>query len=153
MAGPLGLLALQRSAGNAAVSALMAGKLRSPGEQAVTDIDAALREIRRDEPVIDTVEKGLNAAKAAGVPVDLEGPKPPASALAVTKTGFGPGSVAEKKPVPPKKPVPAVTALGKAGAKAPHPGAGPGGHAPAAAPPGGAAGRRWALPQRQVPLR
>ena len=119
VAGPLGLLALQRSAGNAAVSALMAGKLRSPGEQAVTDIDAALREIRRDEPVIDTVEKGLNAAKAAGVPVDLEGPKPPASALAVTKTGFGPGSVAEKKPVPPKKPVPAVTALGKAAAKAP----------------------------------
>jgi hypothetical protein len=139
LAGPLGLLALQRSAGNAAVSALMAGKLRSPGEQAVTDIDAALREIRRDEPVIDTVEKGLNAAKAAGVPVDLEGPKPPASALAVTKTGFGPGSVAEKKPVPPKKPVPAVTALGKAGAKAPHPGAGPGGHAPTAAPPSGAA--------------
>ena len=71
--------------------ALMAAKLRSPGEQAVTEIDAALREIRRDEPAIDTVEKGLKGAKAAGVPVDLEGPKPPASALAVTKTGFGPG--------------------------------------------------------------
>src|SRR6478609_6537385 len=121
VAGPLGLLALQRSAGNAAVSALMAGKLRSPGEQAVTDIDAALREIRRDEPLIDTVEKGLNAAKAAGVPVDLEGPKPPASALAVTKTGFGPGAVAEKRPVPAPKPVPAVNPLGKAAAKAPHP--------------------------------
>ena len=112
-AGPLAVLALQRSTGNAAVSALMAGKLRSPGERAVTDIDAALREIRRDEPVIDTVEKGLNAAKAAGVPVDLEGPKPPASALAVVKTGFGPGAVAEKKPVPAPKPVPAVAPLGQ----------------------------------------
>ncbi len=72
---PRALLALQRQAGNAAVSALMAAKLKSPGEQAVTDIDAALREIRRDEPAIDTVEKGLKAAKAAGVPVDLEGTK------------------------------------------------------------------------------
>ena len=78
-----------------------------------------MKEIRRDEPAIDTVEKGLQAAKAAGVPVDLEGPKPPASALAVTTTGFGPGSVAPKKPVPPTKPVPAVSPLGKAGSKAP----------------------------------
>ncbi|MGC5020952.1 phage tail protein [Micromonospora sp. DT47] len=116
--GPHAVLALQRSAGNAAVSALMAARLRSPGEQAVTDIDAALREFRRDEPVIDTVGKGLKAAKAAGVPVDLEGPKPPASALAVTVTGFGPAAVAAKKPVPPPKPVPAVSPLGKAGAKA-----------------------------------
>ena len=29
-------------------------------------------ELRRDEPAVDTVEKGLKAAKAAGVPVDLE---------------------------------------------------------------------------------
>ena len=70
---PRNVLALQRSAGNAAVNALMAGRMRSPGEQAVADIDAALREVRRDEPAIDTVEKGLKAAKAAGVPVDLEG--------------------------------------------------------------------------------
>ena len=71
--GPRALIALQRSAGNAAVNALMAGRLRFPGEQAAAEIDAALREIRRDEPAIDTVEKGLKAAKAAGVPVDLEG--------------------------------------------------------------------------------
>ena len=92
--------------------------MRSPGEQAVTDIDAALRELRRDEPAIDTVEKGLKAAKAVGVPVDLEGTKPPPSALAVTTTGFGPASVAPKKPVPPPKPVPAVSPLGKAAAEA-----------------------------------
>lgn len=127
--GPLALMALQRSAGNAAVSALMAAKAKSPGDQAVGEIDAALREIKRDEPAIDTVEKGLKQAKAAGVPVDLEGPKPPASALAVTTTGFGPASVPAKKPVPPAKPVPAVHPLGKAGA-APAKG---GGHAPPAA--------------------
>ena len=141
--GPHAVLALQRNAGNAAVSALMAAKLKSPGEQAVTEIDGALKEIRRDEPAIDTVEKGLKAAKAAGVPVDLEGPKPPASALAVTTTGFGPGSVAAKKPVPPTKPVPAVNPLGKAaavGAKAGGAGKGAaGGKAPTAAPVGGGA--------------
>src|SRR5580765_2916498 len=76
--GPRHVLALQRSAGNAAVSALMAAKLKSPGERANADIDVALREIRRDEPAVDLVEKGLTAAKAAGVPVDLEGTKPPA---------------------------------------------------------------------------
>ncbi|CAH0132771.1 MULTISPECIES: hypothetical protein [unclassified Arthrobacter] len=114
--GPYAVLALQRLAGNAAVGALMAAKLKSPGEQAATEIDAALKEIRRDEPAIATVEKGLKAAKAAGVPVELEGPKPSASALAVTKTGFGPGSVPAKKPVPPPKPIPAVSPLGKAAA-------------------------------------
>jgi hypothetical protein len=87
-AGPRAILALQRRAGNAAVSALMAANLRSPGEQAVSEIDAGLREIRRDEPAIETVEKGLKAAKAAGVAVDLEGPKPPPSALAVTTTVY-----------------------------------------------------------------
>src|SRR5437764_587130 len=40
--GPRAILALQRYAGNAAVSALIAARLRSPGEQAVTEIDAAL---------------------------------------------------------------------------------------------------------------
>jgi hypothetical protein len=125
---------LQATAGNAAVSALMAAKLKSPGEQAVTEIDAALKEIRRDEPAIDTVEKGLKGAKAAGVPVDLEGPKPPASALAVTTTGFGPGSVAAKKPPPPTKPVPARSPLGRAGAVAVKPGGGGGGAAGGKAP-------------------
>jgi hypothetical protein len=116
--GPHAIRALQRDVGNAAVSALMAAKLKSPGEQAVAEIDAALMEVGRAEPVIDTVESGLKAAKAVGVPVDLEGPKPPPSALAVTTTGFGPESIAAKKPVPPAKPVPAVNPLGKAGAMA-----------------------------------
>lgn len=143
VAGPLAVLALQRSAGNAAVSALLAARLRSPGEQAVTELDAALAELRRDEPAIDTVEKGLTAAKAAGVPVTLEGPKPPPSALAVTRTGFGPEAVAAKKPVPPPKPVSAVSKLGRAGAGAARAG-GPGngaaaGKAPAASPSGGGA--------------
>ena len=124
--GPQAVLALQRDAGNAAVSALMAAKLRSPGAQAVAEIDAALTEVRRDEPAIDTVETGLKAAKAVGVPVDLEGPKPPPSALAVTTTGFGPESVAAKKPVPPAKPVPGIHPLGRAAARAPAVPAGPG---------------------------
>lgn len=128
---PHAVLALQRKAGNAAVTALMAAKLRSPGGDAVGEIDGALREIRRDEPAIDTVEKGLKAAKATGVPVDLEGPKPPPSALAVTTTGFGPAAVPAKKPVPPPKPVPKVSPLGKAGAK---PAAAKGGGAGAAPP-------------------
>lgn len=138
---PRAVLALQRQAGNAAVGALMAAKLKSPGEQAVAEIDAALKEVRRDEPAIATVAKGLKAAQTAGVPVELEGPKPPASALAVTTTGFGPGQVASKKPVPPPKPVPAASPLGKAAA-AKAGGAGKGvaaGKSPAPAPAGGAA--------------
>ncbi len=137
---PPGLLALQRKAGNAAVNALLAAKLKSPGGDAAGEIDAALVEIRHDEPAIDTVEKGLKAAKAAGIPVDLEGPKPPASALAVTTTGFGPGSVAPKKPVPPTKPVPAVSPLGKAGAKPVKAGGGKGGAKASGGGGGGAAG-------------
>lgn len=139
---PRTVLALQRQAGNAAVGALMAAKQKSPGEQAVAEIDAALTQIRKSEPAIATVEKGLKAASTAGVPVDLEGPKPPAAALAVTRTGFGPGQVAGKKPVPPPKPVPAVSPLGKvAGPKAGGTGKGStGGKVPAgAAPVGGAA--------------
>ncbi|MDQ0893880.1 phage tail protein [Agromyces ramosus] len=117
--GPAAMLALQRSAGNAAVSALMAAKLKWPGDEARVEIDAAIREVKRDEPEVDTVEKGLKEAKAVGIPVDLEGVKPPASALSVTRTGFGPGSVPPKKPVPPPKPVPAVSPLGKAAAAKP----------------------------------
>src|SRR5689334_9850514 len=143
--GPQAVLALQRYAGNSAVSALMAARLRFPGEQATKEIDGALKELRHDEPAIDTVEKGLKAAQAAGIPVELEGPKPPPAALAVKTTGFGPDAVAPKKPVPPPKPVPAKHPLGKAGARAPHPGghgaagpAGPvaeaGGAAPVEAP-------------------
>ena len=113
------LLALQRDAGNSAVSALLAAKLRWPGEAAIAEIDGALVELRRDEPDVGRVELGLKQAKAAGIAVDLEGTKPPASALAVTMTGFGPSAVAAKKPVPPPKPVPAVSPLGKAAAAKP----------------------------------
>ncbi|MFD9705432.1 hypothetical protein [Lentzea sp. NPDC059081] len=127
---PHALLALQRDAGNAAVGALMAAKQKQPDE---AHIDAALKEVKRGEPDIDTVEKGLKAAQTAGVPVTMEGPKPPASALAVTTTGFGPNAVQPKKPTPPAKPVPAKSKLGTAGAK---PAVKPGGAAPkpAAAP-------------------
>jgi hypothetical protein len=137
-AGVTGLAALQRAAGNAAVNALLLGKLKAPGKE---EIDAALGEMRRDEPVVDTVEKGLKAAQAVGVPVELEGPKPPAAALAVTTTGFGPGSVAPKKPVPPPKPVPAKSPLGKAAAASAKRGTagGAGGRAPAPATPAGTA--------------
>ena len=95
------LLGLQRTAGNAAVNALVAAKLRGPADQQRVDIDSALREVRNDDPSVEAVEKGLRAAKSLGIPVDLEGVKPPASALAVTTTGFGPGAVPAKKPVPP----------------------------------------------------
>ncbi|MGY2746754.1 phage tail protein [Arthrobacter sp. UYCu723] len=145
---PRAMLALQRQAGNAAVGALMAAKLKFPGEQAGAELDAALKEIRKDEPAVATVEKGLKAAQAAGVPVDLEGPKPSASALAVAKTGFGPGQVAGKKPVPPAKPVPAVSPLGKAaGAKIGGPGKGSvGGKIPAAAHAGASGGAATLAP-------
>ncbi|MFI7496032.1 hypothetical protein ACH9D2_15120 [Kocuria sp. M4R2S49] len=132
--GPRAVLALQRQAGNSAVGALMAARARSPGERAVADIDAALVETRRDRPAIDTVERGLRAAQAAGIPVELEGPKPPASALAVTRTGFGPEAVAPRKPVPPAKPVPAVSPLGKAAAKGGPSGKGGGKPAPRTGP-------------------
>ncbi|HEY9347823.1 MAG TPA: hypothetical protein VIQ53_21025, partial [Inquilinus sp.] len=132
---PAALMGLQRAAGNAAVNALMLGKLRAPGKG---EIEAALREMRHDEPAVDIVEKGLKAAKSVGVPVDLEGPKPPASALAVNITGFGPNVVAPKKPVPPPKPVPAKSRLGAAAAKPAKRSGGAGGAAgpqPAVAPP------------------
>lgn len=123
---------MQRSAGNSAVNALMAARLRFPGEEARADIDEGLRELRKDEPAVDPLEKGLKAAKELGIPVDLEGIRPPASALAVTTTGFGPEAVGAKKPVPPPKPVPAASPLGKAAAKGAKPvGGGPGSAAPA----------------------
>ncbi len=125
---PAALMGLQRAAGNAAVNALLMGKLRAPGKG---EIEAALREMRHDEPAVDIVEKGLKAAKSVGVPVELEGPKPPAAALAVNITGFGPNVVAPKKPVPLPKPVPAKSRLGAAAAKpAKRPGGGGGGAGP-----------------------
>jgi hypothetical protein len=145
------VMALQRAAGNSAVTALMAGRLRSPGEEPAGQMDAALRELRRDEPAIDVVETGLKAAQATGVPVELEGPKPPASALAVTTTGFGPASVPAKPPPKPPKPVPAVSPLGRAGSGLAKPAkpakpAGPGAAGPSGAgPAGGAAAGPTAL--------
>ena len=133
-------MAMQRAAGNSAVNALMAARMRFPGDQARSDLDAGMREARKEEPDIDTLEKGLKTAKGLGIPVDLEGIRPPPSALAVTTTGFGPGSVAAKKPVPPKKPVPAKSPLGKAAAKGAKPvGGGPGAAPPAPAISGGPA--------------
>ncbi|WP_458315706.1 phage tail protein [Mycolicibacterium brisbanense] len=148
--GVTGLAALQRAAGNAAVNALLLGKLRAPGKE---EIETALGEMRRDEPAVETVEKGLKAAQAVGVPVELEGPKPPASALAVTTTGFGPASIAPKKAVPPPKPVPAKSSLGKAAAAPAKRGsaAGSGARAAVAAlPAGGAAAGPAALSADQL---
>lgn len=137
-AGPLGLLSLQRRAGNEAVTALLLARTRSPGENAAADLDAALAELRHDEPAVEPVEKGLRAAQRAGVPVDLEGPKPPASALAVVRSGFGPGAVAPKKPVPPTKPVPAKSPLARFVGKTGPASVGPAGAGPTRGP--GAAG-------------
>ncbi len=127
---------VQRSGGLEPMNALIAGRMRFPSKQSAADLDGGIRELHRDEPAIGPVEKGLKAAKALGVPVDLEGIRPPASALAVTTTGFGPGSVAAKKPVPPPKKTPAISPLGRAGAKR---AAGPrtGGEKARAAPTGG----------------
>ena len=95
----------------------MAGRLRSFGRSEVVEkIDTALREIRHDEPEVRKVEPGLRAAKDLGVPVDLDGyeRKPPPSALNVVKTGFGPGAVPGRKPVPPPKRTPAKSPLATA---------------------------------------
>ena len=71
----------------------------------------------RDEPVVDTVEKGLKAAKAAGVPVDLEGGAAAGVGFGGDQDGLRARAVPAKKPVPPPKPVPKVSPLGKAAAK------------------------------------
>ena len=76
------MLALQRQAGNAAVGALMAAKLKSPGEQPAAGIDAALKEIRKNDPAIATVEKGLEAASSTDVVLELKVPKVPVATLA-----------------------------------------------------------------------
>jgi hypothetical protein len=66
-ADPRAMLALQRQAGNAAVGALMTAKLKSPGEHAVSEMDAALKEIRKSDPAVGTIEKGLGAASTTGL--------------------------------------------------------------------------------------
>ncbi|WP_147414559.1 HNH endonuclease signature motif containing protein [Rhodococcus rhodochrous] len=77
------------------------------------DIDAGLRETRKDEPDLPVLEAGLRAAKAVGVAVDIDGAahRPPASALAVVITGFGPAAVAAAKPPPAPKSAPARSPL------------------------------------------
>ncbi|OFE15251.1 hypothetical protein BA895_05710 [Humibacillus sp. DSM 29435] len=119
---PLSLIALQRSVGNAAVTALLAARARPGGGERVSEIDAALLQARSGQPDLDTLERGLTAAKEVGVAVDIDGAdrKPPASALTVTKTGFGPSTVAAKKPVPPPKPARPSSPLAK-GALLKHP--------------------------------
>ena len=103
---------------------------------------------------VETVEKGLRAAKAAGVPVDLDGAaqKPPASALAVVRTGFGPEAVPAKKPVPPPRPVPKVSPLGRSAATAAKPVA-PKGPARGAAPTAAPAAAALRRPPCTVPRR
>ena len=110
------LLALQRSAGNSAVTALLAAKTRPGADAKAGLLDAAIGQARRDDPDLRQLEDGLRAAKSVGVAVDIDGAdaKPPASALAVTRTGFGPASVAAKPPAAAPKPVPALSPLAKA---------------------------------------
>ncbi|WP_448616967.1 hypothetical protein [Modestobacter sp. URMC 112] len=140
--GAVRLLALQRSAGNAAVNALLAAKVRPDGGARAADLDAALAEARKDTPDLPRLEKGLEAAKAVGVPVDIDGAaqKPPASALAVTRTGFGPAAVPDKRPVPPPKPLPAKSPLAKGARRPPAPAAGRGAAGPRPPAPAAAAG-------------
>ena len=92
-----------------------------PGADGSTQVlDAAIGQARRGDPDLQVLEDGLRAAKSIGVPVDIDGAdkKPPASALAVNKTGFGPAAVAPKKPTPAPKPVPRLSPLAKgAGAR------------------------------------
>lgn len=111
------MLELQRKAGNTAVSALLAARRASPTAPALADIDGALKQMRSGDPSIDTVEEGLKAAQSTGVTVDLEGEKPPASALEAAAPGFGPESVPATKAAPPTKAVPAASPLGTAAAK------------------------------------
>ncbi|KGN41277.1 phage tail protein [Knoellia aerolata] len=133
------LLALQRSAGNAAVTALLAAKGRPGGSERAELLDAAIGQARRDDPDLRVLEDGLRLAKSVGVPVDIDGAdrKPPASALAVTKTGFGPAAVAPKKPTPPAKPVPPKSPLAKGGRARPATRRPGGGGAPTVKPGGG----------------
>ena len=88
--GPTALMAMQARAGNSAVSALLAARLKGPEDHVRSELDDGLCELKREEPDVDVLEKGLEAARGLGIPIDLEGTKPPASALAVTTTGFGP---------------------------------------------------------------
>ena len=62
-----------------------------PNEDAAPLVEPDSRPDGWDEPAVETVEKGLKAAKAAGVPVDLHGAaqKPPASALAPSSATSG----------------------------------------------------------------
>lgn len=116
--GPAAVLTLQRQAGNAAVSALLAARAKATEGPATDTLDAALREVRGTDPAIDVVQAGFRTASGLGVPVHAEGPKPPAGALAVTLTGFGPARVPGAAPARPPRPLPAVSPLAHAG-KAP----------------------------------
>src|SRR4051794_7071399 len=68
-AGPPGLLALQRSAGNAAVNALLAGGSRSSDGVAATDSELAQREVGRDEPMIESSAGNASVGRLLAGPV------------------------------------------------------------------------------------
>ena len=101
------------------------------------DIDGGAEGAAERRAGVDTVEKGLKAAKAAGVPVDLEGVEAAGVGAGGDHHRLRAGTVAPKKPVPPPKPVPAVSPLGKAAAK-PAEGEAGGGHRAARRPAAGA---------------
>ena len=61
-------MAMQRAAGNSAVNALMAGRMRFPASRR-SPISTRGCGSAPDEPAVDVVEKGLKAAKGLGVPV------------------------------------------------------------------------------------
>ena len=115
--------AAERRRENAAVSIeLMAGKLRSPGRRPSEPTSTPrCGRSAATKPAIDTVEKVSEAAKAAGVPVDLEGPETAGIRTGGLRRPGSAGAVGRRGRSRPAKPVPAVTPLGKAAAKAPRP--------------------------------
>ena len=75
--GSAALFALQRSAGNAAVNALLAGRWRSTGAETRTDIDAALRVVdEREIDCDDVVDRHEVAALLAGGKAARPGEQP-----------------------------------------------------------------------------
>ena len=63
------MLALQCKAGNAAVGALIAAKMKAPGGQTISDIDGAPREFHTGDPSVDRVETGIWGSTIDGVSV------------------------------------------------------------------------------------
>ena len=130
-------MALQRAAGNSAVNALMAARLRFPGEQARSDIDGAPAGDAPGRAGRRHRREGAEGGEGPGVPVDLEGPAAAVGACGDhhrlrARCGAGEEAGAAQEPVPAESP------LGKAAAKPAKPGGGPG----AAHRPGDSGARR-----------